>query len=140
MKRTISLIITVALALSLVFSLSSCREPEFPLEEATYKDGCELGEGKNTYLLKVTAKGFDVTFTIKTDETNLGQALRKSGIVEGDESPYGLYIKTVNGVRADYDLDGAYWAFLIDGEMSMGGVDDVNIEEGKIYELAYTAG
>jgi hypothetical protein len=48
-----------------------------------------------------------------TDAEYLRQALEEiEGLtVEGEESDYGLYVKTVNGITADYETDGAYWAF-----------------------------
>lgn len=133
-------IVLLALSVLLVFSLVSCKKEEFPEEDLIYTEGCDLGEGDTTYYLRVTAEDLDITFTVHTDETVLGRSLRKTGIVSGDESTYGLYIKVVNGVRADYEKDGAYWGVKIDGEDSMVGVDDIEIEEGKTYELAYTVG
>ena len=41
--------------------------------------------------------------------------------------------KTVNGMTADYDKDGVYWAFYIDGEYAMTGVDATNITDGAQY-------
>ena len=65
----------------------------------------------------------------------MGEALLELGIVAGDDTEYGLYVKTVNGVTLDYDTDGAYWAFYINGEYAMTGVDATNIEAGAIYAL-----
>ena len=42
-------------------------------------------------------------------------------------------MKTVNGVTADYDKDGTYWAFYINGEYAMSGVDTTAVEEGATY-------
>ena len=53
----------------------------------------------------------------------------------GDDSEYGLYVKTVNGITADYDKDGVYWAFYIDGEYAAAGVDATAIEEGSSYSF-----
>ena len=35
----------------------------------------------------------------------------------------------------DYDTDGAYWAFYINGEYAMTGVDATSIEAGASYTL-----
>ena len=51
----------------------------------------------------------------------------------GDEGEYGLYVKTVNGITADYDKDGAYWAFYVNGEYASSGVDSTPIAEGESY-------
>ena len=77
--------------------------------------------------------GKAVTFTVHTDEETVGDALLKLHVVAGEASSYGLYVKTVNGMTADYDKDGVYWAFYIDGEYAMTGVDATNITDGAQY-------
>ena len=52
---------------------------------------------------------------------------------EGEDGQYGLYVKTVNGITADYDVDGTYWAFYINGEYAMSGVDVTDIAAGSTY-------
>ena len=83
-------------------------------------------------------KGQAKDFEIKTDADNLGDALVANGLVEGEMGDYGLYIKVVDGLRADYDLDGAYWAISKDGEYLMTGADSTPIADGEHYELTYT--
>ena len=56
---------------------------------------------------------------------------------EGDEDDYGLYINTVNGLTADYDTDGAYWAIYVDGEYGQYSADTQPVEDGGTYRLAY---
>ena len=55
------------------------------------------------------------------------------GLIAGDDSEYGLYVKTVNGVTLDYDKDGKYWAFYINGEYASTGVDSTDITAGAEY-------
>ena len=74
-----------------------------------------------------------VDFTVNTDEETVGAALLKLGVIAGDDSEYGLYVKTVNGETADYDVDGTYWAFYVNGEYAMTGVDATTLEAGAIY-------
>ena len=137
MKKILILLLAVLLA----FSLVSCKKEEnIDESELIYTEGCDLGEGDTTYYLRFKTDKYDITFTVHTNETNLGQSLRKTGIVEGDEEEYGLYIKKVNGVRADYNEDKAYWGLYIDGEAAMSGVDGITIAEGETYELVYTIG
>ena len=72
-----------------------------------------------------------------TDEDNIGAALLGVELIAGEDSAYGLYVKTVDGQEADYDKDGHYWAFYIDGEYAMTGVDSTPIEDGKAYAFKY---
>ena len=73
------------------------------------------------------------TTTDDTDEKTVGAALQKLGLIAGDDSEYGLYVKTVNGVTVDYDKDGKYWAFYIDGEYAQTGVDSTDVTAGSTY-------
>lgn len=50
-----------------------------------------------------------------------------------DGAEIGEGSKTVNGMTADYDKVGVYWAFYIDGEYAMTGVDATNITDGAQY-------
>ena len=63
----------------------------------------------------------------------MGEALLDKGLIAGDDSEYGLYVKTVNGVTLDYDKDGMYWAFYINGEYAQTGVDSTDITAGAEY-------
>lgn len=97
-----------------------------------------VGEGATVFAFTVVdADGIETAFEVHTDKAIVGEALLDCGLIAGDESGYGLYVKTVNGVTADYDTDGAYWAFYVDGEYAQAGVDATNIEEGKIYSFKY---
>ena len=94
----------------------------------------ELGEGERDFMFSVFyADGKSESFLIHTDKELVGEALLESGIIEGEDGPYGLFVKKVNGVRADYDKDKLYWAFYIDGEYATKSVDKTKIEEGKAY-------
>lgn len=82
------------------------------------------------------------TYTVDTDAEYLREAFddAKDLSVEGTESDYGLMVETVNGVTADYNADGAYWAFYVDGEYSNYGVDEQPVEDGQTYQIVYTVG
>ena len=70
---------------------------------------------------------------ISTDKQTVGDALLEKQLIDGDNGQYGLYVKDVAGVHADYDTDGTYWAFYINGEYAMSGVDTTDIEDGATY-------
>lgn len=108
-------------------------------DSAKYKEDTELGEGTVTVKIEVTAENKTVTLTVKTDETNLEKILTANNLVEGDESEFGLYIKVVNGIRADYDLDHAYWAIQKDGALTPTGANGITVADGETYALVYTA-
>ncbi len=96
----------------------------------------ELGEGAVSFNFSVVDKdGNETKFVIHTDAETVGAALLEHGLIEGEESEYGLYVKKVNGILADYDVDQTYWGFYVNGEYAMSGVDTTNIEEGGNYSF-----
>lgn len=107
---------------------------------ALYVEDTSFGEGAKTLKVKVEADGQNIVFTVKTDKETVGEALLEHSLIAGDESEYGLYVKTVNGIKADYDTDKAYWSFNKNGEYMMSGVDTTNFADGEQYELVYTKG
>lgn len=95
-----------------------------------------LGEGQKNFNFDVTfADGNIKHYVINTDKETVGDALLELDIISGDESQYGLYVKSVDGQVADFDKDGTYWAFYINGQYASTGVDQTNIENGATYEL-----
>lgn len=141
MKRTIKQSIALILSLTFILFLASCsttQEASNLWENATYQSDMQFGEGSKTVVVEVIAEEKTITFTIKTDKSIVGDALTDHGLISGEEGAYGLYIKSVNGITADYDVDQAYWAFNINGEYAMTGVDTTEIAEGTTYQLVYT--
>ena len=104
--------------------------------DALYTADKEFGSGAKTVTVQVVAAEKTVVFTIHTDKSTVGEALLEHGLLAGEEGPYGLYVKRVNGMEADYDKDQTYWAFYINGSYAMSGVELTNIEEGTVYRLA----
>lgn len=95
---------------------------------------------KYNFTLEIVHKdGQKKTIPVATNEEKLGVYLEKEGIIEGAEGPYGMYIAKVEGEKAVYEEDNAYWAFYIDGEYALTGVDQTQIESGKVYQLKYEA-
>ncbi|MCM1155024.1 MAG: DUF4430 domain-containing protein [Roseburia sp.] len=103
-------------------------------DTSSAEDSTQLGEGSSEFAFTVVDKdGNETAFTIHTDKETVGEALLELGLIVGDESEYGLYVKTVNGITADYDTDGTYWAFYINGEYAQTGVDSTAVTAGADY-------
>ena len=118
----------LVLALLLAFSLAGCAKQE------------DVPAADNDAASKFTFEAYDLsgnatTFEMvaATDDKTVGDVLVKAGLISGDDSQYGLYVKTVNGITLDYDKDKMYWAFYIDGEYAMTGVDSTPIQDGSVY-------
>ncbi len=142
MKRIINLSVSVVLVFATLLCFAGCDDNSAPQEglweSATYSSDTTLGEGSKTVDLQVKAGKNAVNITIKTNKDTVGAALLEAGVIEGEDSDYGLYVKKVNGILADYDTDKSYWAFYIDGAYATSGVDTTNITEGAKYTLEYT--
>ena len=101
----------------------------------------DTAEGaKEIVVTVVHGDGTEKEFVYHTDYEYLGEVILEDGLVEGDDSEYGLYIKVVDGEQADYTVDGAYWALWQNGEMAMQGADQTPIADGDTFSLVYTIG
>ena len=73
-------------------------------------------------------------FTVTTDENYLGPALEAEGLIEGEKGQYGLFITTVDGVKAD-DSKNQWWCITKGGEDVYTGADSTPIADGDCFEL-----
>ena len=114
--------VTGVLALVMVLVMVGCGQKDNGVVNGVAKDGATIGEGAKSFTMEVVDKdGGKVTFTVKTDADTVGKALLDQGVIAGEDSSYGLYVKTVNGITLDYDTDGMYWAFYINLVARPGG-------------------
>ena len=108
--------------------------PEAPAHRDTAAAAQVLGKGATAFTFTVVdGDGNETDYEIHTDAQTVGDALTELGLIEGEDSEYGLYVKTVNGITADYDTDGHYWAFYVDGEYAQTGVDATRSPAGASY-------
>ncbi len=131
MKRFLALFLSALMLLSLVGCGGNAGQTA---GNKVIEDGATIGEGEKSFVTEVVdADGNTVKFTVQTNEKTVGEALQKLGVIDGEEGDYGLYIKTVNGITADYNKDGVYWAFYVDGEYAMTGADMTDVVDGTVY-------
>lgn len=131
------------LAILMIISFCACTkkgdtDSSDPWAQAVVTEDTECGKGEKTVTVKVIVNENSVVYTVKTDSETLGEALLDNGIADGDQGEYGLYIKVVNGITADYDVNGAYWSLTKGGVMLNNGADLQRIADGEEYELTYT--
>ena len=105
-----------------------------PVQTTGQASAIVKGEGENAFVfIAVDLDGNSTHYMIKTDKETVGEALVENGLIAGDDSEYGLYVKTVNGITLDYDKDGKYWAFYEENAYANQGVDSTPIKEGGVY-------
>lgn len=156
LQKTRKLLAVVLSVLAVVLSLtmSSCKQKETPSptssatasvetqteklwKDAVYTEDKTFGDGAKSIDVELIVADKSITFTVKTDKENLADALLEHSLIEGEDSAYGLYIKKVNGILADYDVDKSYWSLSKGGEMLMTGASDTKIKNGEKYEITY---
>ena len=97
--------------------------------------------GEKAFTVKVVhADRSEKTFSYRCSDEYLGDTLLREGLIKGEKGAYGIYITEVDGERAVYEKDKAYWALFINGEYAVSGIDATPIENGAQYTLAYTVG
>ncbi len=137
--KTLTRALLVLLALLMIFSFVACADIEKTgaWETATFDRNTELGEGEKTVTVKVIADEQELIFTLHTDKETLGEALLEHDLIDGEQSQFGLYVKKVNGIVADYDADQTWWRVTKEGVDTL-GVDSTVIADGEQYELTRT--
>ena len=101
-------------------------------------------EGGKQITIEVT--GSDATtdgYTFSTDAEYLIQAMDELAetnsdfTYSGSDSEYGMMIEVINGEKAVYAEDGAYWALYVNGEYGQYGADSQPVEDGAKYTWTY---
>lgn len=133
-RTLLSLFLCLALLAAAAYGMAETAESV--LTGGTQETPVTVGEGEKTFLFRMEdLDGNEGWFTVRTDEETVGAALLKAGLIEGEQGPYGLYVKTVCGIFEDYAVNGHYWAFYVNGEYAMSGVDMTAIDAGAVYAM-----
>ena len=142
-KKALSFILCIVLIAAIALITTACNDNKTNDTTTTTENAVStteapkatvLGKGEKKFNFTVTdLEGNETAFEINTDKKTVGEALLELELIAGDQSDYGLYVKTVNGITLDYDKDGAYWAFYVNGEYGATGVDSTDIVAGTTY-------
>lgn len=137
MKKSIvvTLCIIIALLLCVYFIPQKDMSSNELWENAKYTEDATLGQGEKTLHILVSAGDKEITLTVKTDKKTVGEALKEHNLIDGENGEFGLYVKYVNGIRADYDKDKCYWSLNKDGKPTQAGVDFTEFKDGDVFEL-----
>ena len=95
---------------------------------------------KNVTIEVVNSKEESVTYKIKTDALYLADVMNEAEGLEYEaiDGSYGLNVQSVNGERAVYDEDGAYWAFFVNDEYCNYGISEQPVEDGDYFKIVYS--
>ena len=135
-RAAVCIVLIAAAALFTTGCNNTQEAPQTTTAVSSAQDATPIGEGATKFTFTVTdPDGKETAFLVSTNKTVVGEALQELNLIQGEEGPYGLYVKTVNGITVDYDTHGMYWAFYINGEMAPSGVDVTDITSGAVYSL-----
>ena len=102
--------------------------------EGTASNPISLGVGETKFkFVMVADNGVERHFIVNTNAKTVGEALLATGVIEGDYGDYGLYVKKVCGIAADYNVTKTYWAFYVNGEYATAGIDKTDIVPNATY-------
>lgn len=139
LQKVLSFLLCIVLIAAMALGTIGCSDTtanDTTTTVGTMENGKVYGEGSTEFTFTVVdTEGNETQATIKTDKATVGEALLELGLIAGEGSDYGLYVKTVNGTTLDYDTDGKYWAFYVDGEYALTGVDSTEITAGSVYSF-----
>lgn len=100
-------------------------------------------EGSKEITIEVVdSEGESKVYELKTDAKYLQQAMdeaKEDGLTyEGEDGQYGLMVTTVNGEKAVYEENQAYWSFYVNEEYCNYGIAEQPVEDGDVFEIVYT--
>lgn len=88
----------------------------------------------------VLSDGESEIYETSTDAEYLRQVLDEiDGITYGETvNGFGPMVTEVNGERAVYEENGAYWGFYVNGEYCNYGISDQPVNDGDEFRIEYT--
>lgn len=136
-------ILAFTLAILMVLSLAACGTSGQTQTTASTTDGTTTADTTKAALMKFTvtvvhADGTSKDFTYETDQKFVGPVLEGAGLIKGNAGPYGMEITHVDGEKAVYTEDNAYWAVYEGEEYALQGIDTTPVKDGGVYKLVYT--
>ena len=127
LKKLLSLMLCLVLIAATALMATACWDKQ------TADD--ENEEPKSFTFIVVEENGKETSFSVTSKKKMVGAALLSEGLIEGDDGAYGLYVKKVNGILAEYETTGTYWAFYVNGEYAFTGVDKTEVVDGATYSF-----
>ena len=123
--RTLLLVFAVLIAATVLCTACTQAQPQV---------------GTKTITVEIIVDGADtVTKSITTEAEYLRGALEEEDLIAGEESQYGLFVKTVNGITID-DAKQQWWCFTKGGADLFTGVDTTPIADGDMFEITLKTG
>ena len=139
-KKTLIRVIGIVAILAVIAALLGVyytfrEQPENPNMGPSSDENTEF-DGKNVTIEIVGSDGESVKYEITTHAQYLKGAMDEAEGLTYEQTD-GM-VMVVNGERADYTLDGAYWGFYVNGEYCNYGIDSQPVNDGDEFKIEYT--
>lgn len=124
-------ILTVVLVLAIVGLMT--------LAHGTFSEKTVKG-GKNISVEVIGNEKEAVRYELSTDQEYLLGALQEIEELEmeSEDGPYGPMLLSINGEFAEFNTNGAYWAFYVNDGYCNYGVAEQPVEDGDAFQIVYT--
>ena len=124
-------ILTVVLVLAIVGLMT--------LAHGTFSEKAVKG-GKNISVEVIGNEKEAVRYELSTNQEYLLGALQEIEELEmeSEDGPYGPMLLSINGEFAEFNTNGAYWAFYVNDGYCNYGVAEQPIEDGDAFQIVYT--
>ena len=128
MKKTILIVVAAVLVVALMLGAYFL-----------FREKATQGE-KAITITVIDSTGKATVYELHTDALYLIQAMDEAeGLTyEGEDGPYGMMISHINGEKAVYEEDNAYWGFNVNGSYCNYGVSEQPVNDGDAFEIVYT--
>ena len=112
---------------------------------AVFTAGCNKADNSSSAVEATKEISVTIVYEDKTEKTLdietkvefLADALLEKGLIKEDEYNSGFYTY-IDGVRADYNEDKAWWCVTEGGEMTTKGMNELALEDGDSFEITHT--
>lgn len=143
----VGVVLVIAIAVGMRFVYENGRpKPEGKTQKETAAAGADNGGITDNGSIEYVGK--DVSVNVTDKDGNVSEYLVETHadyLKDVMDETEGLTYETkdgmvmvVNGQRADYVLDGAYWAFYVNGAYCNYGIADQPVNDGDVFEIRYT--
>lgn len=135
-KKIIGVVLVFALAALLMGVYYGFRETPKNTGAGIGDDASTSYDAKNVVIEVVDMNENITRYEITTHADYLETAMN-----EAEELTYETkdgMVMVVNGKRADYVLDGAYWGFFVNGNYCNYGIADQPVNDGDVFSISYT--
>ena len=124
-------ILTVVLVLAIVGLMT--------LAHGTFSEKAVKG-GKNISVEVIGNEKEAVRYELSTNQEYLLGALQEIEELEmeSEDGPYGPMLLSINGEFAEFNTNGAYWAFYVNDGYCNYGVAQQPVEDGDAFQIVYT--